>query len=110
MSLKFKKKIEDFVCEHCGEEVKGNGFTNHCSQCLWSKHVDRHPGDREQSCGGLMKPIKLVQEKGKFVMTHQCNVCHETKRNRLASHDNFDEALKAVRIAQEEASKGGETI
>ena len=26
--------------------MKGNGYTNHCPKCLWSKHVDINPGDR----------------------------------------------------------------
>jgi len=56
-SLKFKKRKEDFFCENCGENVSGDGFTNHCPKCLWSKHVDVFPGDRKGSCNGLMKPI-----------------------------------------------------
>ena len=51
---KFIKVKEDFVCEHCGAEVKGDGYTNHCPKCLWSKHVDVHPGDRAAECGGMM--------------------------------------------------------
>ena len=42
-SLKFKRKKENFVCENCGAEVKGDGFTNHCPKCLYSKHVDIFP-------------------------------------------------------------------
>ncbi|MFA5023297.1 MAG: RNHCP domain-containing protein, partial [Candidatus Paceibacterota bacterium] len=34
MSQNFKRQIEDFVCEHCGEKVVGNGYTNHCPRCL----------------------------------------------------------------------------
>jgi hypothetical protein len=41
---RFQKTVEDFVCEHCGHPVAGNGYTNHCSQCLWSKHVDDNSG------------------------------------------------------------------
>lgn len=37
----FTRVIEDFICENCGTEVKGNGYTNHCPKCLWSKHVDK---------------------------------------------------------------------
>ncbi|MFN2146641.1 MAG: RNHCP domain-containing protein, partial [Anaerolineales bacterium] len=36
---KFQRRIEYFICEHCGAEVSGVGFTNHCPVCLWSKHV-----------------------------------------------------------------------
>ena len=56
---KFQKHTEDFTCEHCGAFLQGNGYTNHCSRCLWSKHVDNSPGDRANSCRGLMKPIAV---------------------------------------------------
>ena len=54
---KFQRTIEDFTCEQCNFAVKGNGYTNHCPKCLWSKHVDVNPGDRAATCGGLMEPI-----------------------------------------------------
>ena len=44
--MSFTRKVEDFTCEHCGREVHGNGYTNHCPHCLHSKHVDVNPGDR----------------------------------------------------------------
>ena len=56
---RFNRRIEDFTCEHCGTEVHGNGYTNHCPNCLWSKHVDINPGDRAADCGGLMEPIAV---------------------------------------------------
>ena len=55
----FQRKKENFVCEHCGQEVIGNGYTNHCPSCLHSKHVDINPGDRAETCGGLMEPVDL---------------------------------------------------
>ncbi|MST04461.1 MAG: RNHCP domain-containing protein [Candidatus Pacebacteria bacterium] len=57
--MAFIKVKEDFVCENCKTEVKGNGYTNHCPVCLYSKHVDVDPGDRLSKCGGLMKPMGL---------------------------------------------------
>jgi len=54
---RFQKRIEDFVCERCGAFVKGTGYTDHCPECLWSKHVDVNPGDREAECGGLMEHV-----------------------------------------------------
>ena len=94
MSKKFVKNKEDFVCEHCGREVKGNGYTNHCPDCLWSKHVDINPGDRQATCGGMMKPVKLVGEKGEFILTNRCEKCGHEKRNKLSKGDNFDAGLK----------------
>ena len=56
---KFQKRVEDFCCENCGTEVTGNGYTNHCPKCLYSKHVDINPGDRLNSCGSMMKPTNI---------------------------------------------------
>ncbi len=94
---RFQKKKEDFICENCNREVKGNGYTNHCQFCLWSKHVDINPGDREAVCKGLMKPIKLEKEKSEYIITQECAICGYTKRNKLSPQDNFDVALSAVK-------------
>ena len=90
MSETFQKTVEDFVCEHCGVEVKGDGFTNHCPACLWSKHMDKNPGDRAAMCGGMMKPIIVELEKQEYIITHECQKCGHTKRNKLAEDDDFD--------------------
>ena len=70
MAKRFQRKIEDFVCANCGAKIKGNGYTNHCPACLWSKHVDINPGDRASVCGGLMKPIDIELKKGKYVLLY----------------------------------------
>ena len=75
MSLKFQKNKEDFVCQNCGFKVKGTGYTNHCPNCLWSKHVDIYPGDRKNNCGGLMKPIKIEVKNDNYLIIHQCLKC-----------------------------------
>jgi len=86
----FKRTIEDFVCEQCGQQVTGNGFTNHCPQCLWSKHVDIDPGDRLDLCGGMMRPVE-VQKKGKeYVIIHVCQKCGFTRVNKAQKEDSFD--------------------
>lgn len=90
----FIKKTEDFICGHCGEKVKGNGYTNHCPECLWSKHVDIIPGDRASECGGLMDPSGIEKEHGEFVITHKCVVCGYKKKNKADKDDNFDEIIK----------------
>ena len=38
--MTFIRKTEDFICENCGAVVVGNGYTNHCPACLYSKHVE----------------------------------------------------------------------
>lgn len=90
----FKKKIEDFVCEKCGEQVKGGGFTNHCPCCLWSKHVDVEPGDRVSLCGGLMEPREYCYSVSEKWVLHRCVVCGLEKKNKLNDHDSLDTLSK----------------
>lgn len=90
----FKKNVEDFVCEKCNENIKGDGYTNHCPKCLWSKHVDINPGDRAQTCGGMMKPVKVEMEKGEYLLTHRCEKCNFERRKKVEREDNFDEVIK----------------
>ncbi len=95
-NIKFIKKIENFICEKCGTEVKGNGFTNHCPNCLWSKHVDIHPGDRNEICEGLMQPIAAEVKRDDYVIHFQCLRCGFTHKVRTAPEDNFEEILKLI--------------
>ena len=102
MSLQFKRKTEDFVCEKCGVEVEGNGYTNHCPECLWSKHVDIFPGDRAGDCGGMMEPIR-VEKKGKeYLIIHKCLKCGFEKPNKAVKEDNFQ---MLVQISAEVGNK-----
>ncbi len=101
MSLKFQRNIEDFKCENCGNEVVGNGYTNHCPKCLYSKHVDVNPGDRASSCGGLMEPISIEKKNGEERIIHRCKKCGFEKANKIQKDDNFDlivEISKKIRI------------
>ncbi|MEK7163435.1 MAG: RNHCP domain-containing protein [Patescibacteria group bacterium] len=94
MAKKFTRTIESFTCENCGLEVKGTGYTNHCPKCLWSKHVDKNPGDRSESCRGMMKSVG-VENKGKeFIITHKCEKCGFERKNTFGAGDNFDELVK----------------
>jgi hypothetical protein len=93
MSLNFRRYREDFVCENCGEMVIGNGFTNHCPRCLYGKHVDINPGDRAESCGGLMEPIGVELEKGKYVITQKCLKCGRIWRNEASPTDDIGQFL-----------------
>ncbi|MDO8510060.1 MAG: RNHCP domain-containing protein [bacterium] len=86
---RFKRTVEDFLCEQCGFAVKGSGYTNHCPACLWSKHVDVHPGDRLALCRGLMEPVAFEQERGKFVILHKCQKCGMQKKNKVDKNDDL---------------------
>jgi hypothetical protein len=92
---KFIRKIEDFVCGHCGAKVKGNGYTNHCPKCLWSRHVDNYPGDRANPCGGLMEPVWLELKNGKYHIKHKCTKCNAEARCTASDKDDIS-ALAAL--------------
>ncbi len=94
MSSKFKKVVEDFKCDNCGEEVSGNGYTNHCPHCLWSKHVDNNPGDRGNDCCGLMEPVGTEENGGEWQVVQKCQKCGEIKKNKLSTTDVFDKLIK----------------
>ncbi len=92
---KFQRTIEDFVCENCGEEVKGSGYTNHCPNCLWSKHVDINPGDRANPCGGLMKPVDAYFQSQQWYLIHQCQKCGKRFKIKISENDNL-EVIKGI--------------
>lgn len=84
---RFLKNDDSFICKNCGLEVKPLGYSsrNHCPRCLCSLHVDVNPGDRANSCGGIMRPVKVeLDAKKGYVIVHRCEKCGEIKRNRAA--------------------------
>ncbi|MFB3882867.1 MAG: RNHCP domain-containing protein [Armatimonadota bacterium] len=94
-----------FTCEHCGAQVLPllrGGFRNHCPKCLWSKHVDCIPGDREDACAGLMEPVGVdADAKRTWMVVHRCVRCRAIRRNRAAltdprQPDDFDAMLAVV--------------
>jgi Zn finger protein HypA/HybF involved in hydrogenase expression len=87
---RFTKTQEDFVCLNCKTTVQGNGYTNHCPQCLFSQHVDIFPGDRQQPCGGLMEPIGLTLKNQHYILTHQCKKCGSISHCKSSEKDNID--------------------
>ncbi|HNZ55449.1 MAG TPA: RNHCP domain-containing protein [Candidatus Paceibacterota bacterium] len=96
MSSKFQRTIEDFSCAHCGFFVPGDGFTNHCPKCLWSRHVDNYPGDRANDCLGLMEPTGLELEKGQYVIVHECQKCRTRKRVKARNEDDIRKFLQSM--------------
>jgi DNA-directed RNA polymerase subunit RPC12/RpoP len=92
-SPNFTRRAEDFGCLHCGAAVRGNGYTNHCPHCLWSRHVDVRPGDRAAECGGAMEPVGALYEGGRTVVVQRCQRCGHTRRNKTARDDAPDAVL-----------------
>ncbi len=90
----FIKNTEDFICEHCGRNVKGDGYTNHCPKCLYSKHVDNVPGDRANNCHGLMPPVGIEYKNKQYSITHKCLKCGKGINNKTSPNDDFDKIIE----------------
>ena len=99
MERKFKKNDHGFTCMSCGHQVEKLNYTSrdHCPKCLFSLHVDINPGDRNNTCKGLMKPIDIEknQKKG-FVIVYKCNKCGELHKNKAAVDDNLDAIISVM--------------
>ncbi len=94
MEKKFQRRKEDFECLQCGFTVIGNGFTNHCPSCLWSQHVDIHPGDRQAECQGMMKPVAMSKEGERYRILQRCQKCGHEAWNQSAKEDDFERLLE----------------
>lgn len=90
---RFQRTVENFRCLHCGFFVEGSGYTNHCPKCLWSKHVDVNPGDRESRCGGPMEPWKLEGSSPTYDIIHRCTLCGIVRKNKVDAADDIDAIL-----------------
>ncbi len=87
-SKRFRKNDSGFICANCGRKVEPLGYSsrNHCPFCLWSLHVDINPGDRENGCGGPMRPVRVETDSKKgYVIVHRCERCGEIRRCRAAN-------------------------
>lgn len=98
----FTRRIEDFTCEHCGAQVVGDGYTDHCPKCLWGKHVDVLPGDRAADCGGAMEPVAVEGGTPHYRIRYRCKKCGHDFVVKTVDQDNADAlvALAAKRAAR----------
>lgn len=94
VSPRFTRRREDFICLHCSFQVKGTGYTNHCPNCLWSRHVDIQPGDRAADCQGMMQPVGIRIQKGEYDIQHRCLQCGKMMYCKSSSQDDFEMILK----------------
>ena len=97
MAGNFTEIDEEFTCENCVRKVKKLGYScrNHCPYCLYSKHVDNMPGDRQEECHGKLKPVgvELDSKKG-YVIIFKCEKCGKIRKNKAAKDDNMDLIIK----------------
>ncbi len=89
---KFNMINESFICENCLKKVPISDYTarDHCPFCLYSKHLDINPGDRLNTCHGLMKPIGIEKFKDTFKIIYKCSTCGEIHKNIALRDDNMD--------------------
>ena len=92
----FTMRDENFICENCHKEVIKLGYTarDHCPYCLYSKHVDINPGDRQNSCQGLLKPIGIEKFKDTYKILYRCEKCGEDHKNIIAKDDDMNMIIK----------------
>lgn len=100
---KFQKVTEFFVCKKCGIEVEGDGYTNHCTECFTSMHVDINPGDRASTCCGLMFVKDIILNHGAWVLVHKCEKCGYIRNNKVQSEDNQEKLAELKKKLNEGA-------
>lgn len=95
----FTMRDEEFICENCGNKVLPLGYTarDHCPFCLYSKHVDIMPGDRKNTCKGLLKPIGIEKFKDTYKILYRCEKCGDTHKNIMAKDDDMDLIIELSR-------------
>ena len=88
----FTKLDEEFICENCKQKIQKLNYTtrDHCNHCLYSKHLDINPGDRQNKCKGLLKPIGIEKFKNTYKIIYKCEKCNEIHKNIMANDDNVD--------------------
>ena len=92
MGANFTEIDEEFICENCKAKVSKLGYScrNHCPSCLYSKHVDKNPGDREEECHGDLEPVGLEIGKKGYVIVFKCKKCGMIRKNKAAEDDDMD--------------------
>jgi hypothetical protein len=89
-----------FTCIHCNLHVPGEAWgtrhRNHCPGCLFSRHLDDSPGDRNSPCRAPMAPIGIEvktggrtdADGGEWAIIHRCTACGVIRTNRIAGDDS----------------------
>ena len=96
----FNELDEGFICENCKKEVKPLGYTSrdHCPYCLYSKHVDINPGDRQNTCKGLLIPIGIEKYKDTYKILYKCNKCKKEHKNIMSKDDDINKIIEISKI------------
>ena len=97
---RFNELDESFICDNCKKEVSPLIYSSrdHCPYCLYSKHVDLNPGDRLNTCKGLLKPIGLEKHKDTYKIIYQCEKCKMKHKNIIAKDDDMEKIIEISKI------------
>lgn len=92
---RFMVRDEEFICENCGKNVIKLEYTSrdHCTYCLYSKHVDINPGDRLNECKGLLIPVGIEKFKNSYKIIYKCQKCNSIHKNIMASDDDYEKII-----------------
>lgn len=87
---------EEFICENCNQKVNKLKYSarDHCPFCLYSKHVDINPGDRENECKGLLEPIDIEKFKQTYKIIYKCQKCGQQHKNVMADDDDLNKIIE----------------
>ena len=96
---KFTMRDESFICENCHQKVEKLNYTarDHCPYCLYSTHVDIMPGDRDNKCQGLLKPIAIEKFRDTYKIVYKCQRCNQIHKNIMANDDNMDLIIELIK-------------
>lgn len=85
-----------FICKMCGVETPPHPSSSrdHCNNCLYSLHIDINPGDRLNSCKGLLEPVGIELKKGEKRVVYKCQNCGGRVVNIAAPDDSPEEIVK----------------
>lgn len=98
---KFNMIDEKFTCENCDKNVDKLNYSarDHCPFCLYSKHVDINPGDRQNTCKGMLKPIDIEKYKDTFKIIYKCEKCGMIHKNIMAKDDDMNAIIEISKKA-----------
>lgn len=93
---KFNMIDDEFICDNCGKYVEKLKYSarDHCPFCLHSKHVDIMPGDRLNTCQGLLIPIDIEKYRNTYKIIYRCSKCNSLHKNIVANDDDMELIIK----------------